>query len=139
MKRLFVLLIISVLFGSCSKEIIINDDFLNDLGSEDSRIGGELYLDKYNHNLDSLTYESFISYLRTHEAPAAKGLCEKIEKAKEHYFVTKKTAFIITLFYETENEIVCDKSGTSFVDSVHVYKQGEVIPSLKAFSEKVKL
>jgi hypothetical protein len=138
MKRLLVLLVLSTLFGCCSKEIIVNDDFLNDLASEDNRLAGELYLDKYNKNLDSLTYESYLIYLKTNEAPSAKGLYYKIEKAKEHYFKTKKTGFLLTLFYVDENEIVCDNSGTSFIDSTHIYKPGEVIPSLKVFSEKVK-
>ena len=138
MKNLFLLLLFISLSCCSNKGIIINDDFLNDLASEDNRIAGQLYLDVYNKNLDTLTYEAYMNYLKTNEAPSAKGLIEKIQKAKEHYFKSKKNAFLITLYYANENEIVCDNSSTSFIDSVYIYRSNELRQSLKEFSDKIK-
>src|ERR1035437_6998080 len=95
MKKLFMLfLFISV--AGCSKVTIVTDDFLNDLASEDNRIAGQLYLDVYNKNLDTLTYEAYMNYLKTNEALSAKGLFTKIQKARGHYFKSKINAFLIT-------------------------------------------
>src|ERR1035437_2038047 len=113
MKKLFMLfLFISV--AGCSKVTIVTDDFLNDLASEDNRIAGQLYLDVYNKNLDTLTYEAYMNYLKTNEALSAQGLFTKIQKGRRHHFKSKINSFLISLVYSNENEIVCDNSGTSF-------------------------
>jgi hypothetical protein len=132
------MLFLFISVAGCSKVTIVTDDFLNDLASEDNRIAGQLYLDVYNKNLDTLTYEAYMNYLKTNEALSAQGLFTKIQKARGHYFKSKINAFLITLFYSNENEIVCDNSGTSFIDSVYIYKSNEPIPSLKEFSDKIK-
>ena len=137
MKNIFILLTFISISCSPNREVL-STDFINDMASEDHRIAGVLYEDVYKNNLETLTYESYINYLKTNEAPSAKGLIEKILKAQKHYFKTKKYAFMITLFYADENEIICDNSGTAFIDSVYQFKSIEHIPDLKVFSDKIK-
>jgi hypothetical protein len=137
MKNLFVIFIF-ISISCCAERETINTNFINDLASTDNRIAGQLFEDVYNGNLDTLTYESYINYLKSNEAPAAKGVVEIIQKAKDHYFKSKKYGFLIILYFADEHEIVCDNSGTSFIDSVHIYKPNELIPSLKEFSDKIK-
>ena len=137
MKNLLLLLLF-ISISCCTEKEIIDTGFINDLASEDTRIAGQLFEDVYNGNLDTLTYESYINYLKINESPAAKGVVAIIQKAKEHYFKSKKYSFLIILYYANENEIICDNSGTSFIDSVHIYKSNEPFPGLKEFSDKIK-
>jgi hypothetical protein len=138
MKKIIVSLFLTTLLGCFSKEIIVNSDFLGDLASEDNRIAGQLFLDVYNKDLDTLTFDYYINYLKGNETPAAQGLYLKILKAKEHYFKTKKNAFLLVLYFENEKCIVCDNSSTGLIDSTRFYKPNEIIPNVKTFSEKIK-
>jgi hypothetical protein len=136
MKKLY-LLFLFVSISCCTEKEVINTDFINDLASTDNRLAGQLFEDVYKGNLDTLTYESYISYVKINEAPSAKGVVGIIQKATDHYFKSKKYGFLLILYYSNEREIVCDKSGTSFIDSVYIYKANEPIPSLKEFSDKI--
>ena len=90
MRRLIIPIaaIFSLLIGCCSKDCVdvkLSDDFYNDLASEDNRIGSELYLDVFNENLDTLSYDYYINYLRANLAPSAEGLPDLIQCADDKY------------------------------------------------------
>lgn len=140
MKRF--LLILAFVFISCCSRTAVNDvltdEFYSDFSSENNRIAGELYLDVYNENLASLTYEYYINYLSQHEAPSAKGLVNQIKSSASHYLKTAKSGFLIALLFQKSRTIVCDNSKTAFLDTVHTYQQNETIPPLSEFVEKLK-
>ncbi len=123
---------------TCS-DVQLTDDFYNDLASEDNRIGSELYLDVFNNNLDTLTYNYYITYLSKHEAPSAEGLVETIKCADEKYLLAEKSDFVLVLLYKNKHTIVGDNSRTEIsVDSVYIYSPEGVLPSLRKFAEKLK-
>jgi len=139
MKRYFYLFLIVLLFQACSsKEIIVDDDFRNDLATENSRIAADLYLDEFNNNLEYLTYDFYLTYLNHHESLSAKGLTNKIKKADGHFFKTKNKAFLLVLYYNNEKCIVGDISSSTFLDTVYWYKTNEIFPGVKDFASKIK-
>lgn len=132
------LLIIGCSPKTCS-DLQLTDDFYNDLASEDNRIGSELYLDVFNNNLDTLTYNYYIGYLSRHVAPSAEGLVETIQCADEKYLQAGKSDFVLVLLYKNKHTIVGDNSSTQVsVDSVYVYSPEGAAPSLKDFAEQLK-
>ena len=140
-KYIYIIFAFTLIVGCCSNDSIdnkLNDDFYSDFSSENNRIAGELYLDVFDENLENLTYDYYIKYLAENETPSAEGLTETIKSADKHYFKTKSHAFLITLYYKPARTIICDNSGTAFLDSVQTYKQDEEIPSLEDFTEKIK-
>jgi hypothetical protein len=124
---------------ACTSQLNFNQDFLSDLGSENNRIAGDLYLDYFNEDLTKLTYDYYLTFITKNEAPSAKGFSTLVKNADYHYFRTQKDAFVIALFYKNERTILCDNSNTSFVDSVHSYDIKDTIPELSSFVSKVKL
>lgn len=139
MEKYFYLLLIVLSFQSCnSKEIIINDDFRNDLGTENNRIAADLYLDEFNGNLENLTYDFYLTYINSHESLSAKGLTDNIKKADGHYFRTKNKAFLLVLYYSKEKCILGDISSTTLQDTIYWYKTSEKIPTVKEFATNIK-
>ncbi len=139
MKRFFYLFIIILAFQACnSKEIIVNDDFRNDLATENSRIAANLYLDEFNENLENLTYDFYLTYINSHESLSAKGLTDKIKKADGHYFKTKNNAFLLVLYYNKEKCMLGDISSTTVQDTIYWYKADEKNPSVKEFASRIK-
>ena len=139
MKRIIPLIIILILSG-CRTDVCekLDNDFEQDLSSEDTRIAADLYLDVFNKDLDSLTYEYFINYLQNNEKPSAHGITEIIENADEHYFKTKKNAFLLVLYYKSCRRILCDNSSTFSLDTTHIYNKNEAVPKLSEFADKIK-
>ncbi|GEM_PF-3550375 len=135
---LFSVLVLLTDFKCSPDTCAVDDDFLGDLSSEDNRIAGELYLDVFKGSLDSLTYDYYVTYLSSHEAPSAKGLGKRIQCADRKYFKTSKEAFLIVLYYPRSEVVVVDNSGTSIVDSViHVQKNNEP-PNLQEIAAKMR-
>ena len=122
MKRIIPLIIILILSG-CRTDVCekLDNDFEQDLSSEDTRIAADLYLDVFNKDLDSLT-----------------GITEIIENADEHYFKTKKNAFLLVLYYKSCRRILCDNSSTFSLDTTHIYNKNEAVPKLSEFADKIK-
>lgn len=143
MRRLIISIaaIFSLLTGCCSKDCVdvkLSDDFYNDLASEDNRIGSELYLDVFNENLDTLSYDYYISYLRANLAPSAEGLPELIQCANDKYLLADSSYFILVLQYKDNRTIIGDDSRTQVsVDSVYLYSPEGAVPSLKHFAEEI--
>lgn len=123
---------------TCSKEIdkIFDQDFLSDLGSENNRIAGDLYLDYYNNDLSNLTYDYYLTFITKNEAPSAKGFSTKVKNADYHYFLSNKNVFVIALYYINERTMLCDNSNTSFLDSVKVIGVNDSIPELSKIASK---
>jgi hypothetical protein len=132
--------ILLIIGCTCSKEIcVVDDDFLGDLSSEDNHIAGELYLDVFKGNLDSLSYDYYIVYLSNHEVPSAKGLGDRIKCADQHYFKTSKEGFLVLLYFQSAEKIVGDNSSTAFIDTVINLNKNGPIPTLKEIADKMKL
>jgi hypothetical protein len=116
----------------------IDDHFYSDLSSENNRVAAVLYLDEFNENLDSLTYDFYMAYMSKHETPSAKGLARKIQKANEYYFKTKKNALLILLYYKEAGKIVGDISQTAFIDTLIQLNQKDTVPSLRELAGKMR-
>jgi hypothetical protein len=142
MKKLIILF--SIIFfssGCCTfRGLDIGDRFLTAFPSENNKIQGELYLDVFNNNLDTLTYEYYMHYFSDKEktTPSIEGIMCTVKKADQHYFKTKKNAFLILLFYSGEKEIIGDNSHTAFIDTVIKLHQNDTIPSLEAVAAKMR-
>lgn len=140
MKRYFYLLIIIFVIQGCnsSQVVIVDDDFRNDLATENSRIAADLFLDEFNNNLENLTYDYYLTYINVHESLSAKGLTDKIKKADGHLFKAKNRAFLLVLYYENEKCILGDISSTTLQDTIYWFKQDEKIPTVREFAGKIK-
>lgn len=140
MKILMTLISIFFVYAcSCSKDIDkkLNQDYLSDLGSENNRMAGDLYLDYFNEDLSKLTYDYYLTFITKNEAPSAKGFSSLVKNADYHYFTTQKESFVITLFYMDEKTIIGDNSNTAFLDSVKVFGENDTIPELSKFATKL--
>jgi len=115
----------------------LNQDYLSDLGSENNRLAGDLYLDYFNEDLSNLTYDYYIAFITKNEAPSAKGFSTLVKNADSHYFKTQKELFVLALYYKNENTIICDNSNTAFLDSVKTYNVNDTIPDLSKFVMKL--
>lgn len=140
--KYFIIIVTAVLFSSCScsKDVdkILSQDYLSDVGSENNRIAGDLYLDYFNDDLSKLTYDYYLTFITKHEAPSAKGFSKKVKNADYHYFVSQKNSFVVALFYKNEKTIICDNSNTAFLDSVKTYGINDTIPDLSVFAMKLR-
>jgi hypothetical protein len=144
MKRLTVIPLILMLVwtaGCCSKDCVdvkLGDDFLNDLASEDNKLASELYLDYFNGNLDTLTYDYYIGYLEKNEAPSAEGLAKTIQCADEKYLLADSSYFILVLHFSDKRTFIGDDSRTQVsVDSVYTYSPEGALPSVQYFAEQM--
>ena len=137
MKEITLLFFI-VIVSSCSSSIIVNDDFRNDLGTENLRIAADLLDEEFNNNLETLTYEYYLRYLGENEVYSSKGLAAKIKQADDYFFKARENAFLLILYYDNEKCIISDISTTSNVDTVYWYKKNEIRPSAKEFANKIK-
>jgi hypothetical protein len=124
--------------GSVQQINKIDDHFYSDLASENNRIAGTLYFDVFSKNLDTLSYEYYVSYLEKNEAPSAKGLGQIVRKANNHYFETRKAAFLVLLYYKDARRIVGDNSGTAFIDTVIQLNPSDSIPSLRKIASRMR-
>ncbi len=126
------------LFSGCTcttnLEYHPDQDFLSDLGSENNRIAGDLYLDYFDQDLSGLTYDYYLTFITKNEAPSAERFSTIVKNADYHYFISRKEFFVIALYYKKENTIICDNSDTSFLDSLKVYHTNDSIPELSQFA-----
>lgn len=137
MKKITLLFFI-VIVSACSSSIIVNDDFRNDLGTENLRIAADLLDEEFNYDIESLTYEYYLRYLGENEVYSSKGLTAKVKLADDYFFKAKKNAFLLVLYYGKEKCIIGDISSTSNVDTIYWYKGNEIPPSAKEFANKIK-
>ncbi len=141
MKLKTIILLITTIFSGCtfysSIDNKLDQDFLTDFASENYRIAGDLYLDYYNENLSTLSYDYYLTFISKNEAPSAKGFSKIVKNADYHYFKTQKNCFLLALYYKKENMIICDNSNTAFLDSVKTYSSKDTIPELSQFSLKL--
>lgn len=139
MKKItFILLSVYILISCSSQKLTPTSvEFQNDFASENNRIAGQLSRKVFNRNLESLTYDYYLEYLRENLAPSADGIFELIVGSDEHYFKAKKSSFLIALYYFSDRTIVCDISNNGFIDSVSIYDENEVIPTLEEFVGKI--
>lgn len=136
-KLIYSTVVFILLIGCAATGVIIDDDFLSDLASENNRIAGVLYLDRFHKNLDSLKYDYYIQYLKQNESPSAKDVSKKIQMADSYCFKTKKSSFLILLFYKKDKMIIGDNSQTAFVDTVCKLSSTENNPDLEGLSKKL--
>ncbi|MBI5477104.1 MAG: hypothetical protein HY964_10265 [Ignavibacteriales bacterium] len=139
MKTMCSFIIVLLLAGCvCTNNLDsrLNQDFLNDMGSENNKLAGDLWLDYFNEDLSGLTYDYYLTFITKHESPAAKGFSAIIKDADYHYFKAKKDLFVVALYYKKENKIICDNSDTPKLDSVKAYGVNDTIPELSVFAEK---
>lgn len=132
-----ILIISIILFGGCASSSTLNysldQNYFSDISSENNRLAGDLYLDVFNDDLSTLTYDFYLTFITKNEAPSAKGFSKIVKSADYHYFKSFKEYFVIALYYEKQRTIICDNSNTAFLDSVHIYVKNENIPELSTF------
>jgi hypothetical protein len=138
MKKIILLSLIIIIYSCTPSSLIVNDDFRNDLGTENLRIAANLLDEEFNYNIESLTYEYYLLYLSENEVYSAKGLADKITKAEDYFFKAKKNAFLLVLYYKNEKCIIGDISSTSFIDTIYWYMKNEIVPSIKEFANNIK-
>jgi hypothetical protein len=142
MKKLICFSIIILFFSGCCtlRGPDIGDRFLSAFPSENNKIAGELYLDVFNNNLDTLKYDYYIQYFSDQEktTPSIEGIMCTVKKADRHYFKTRKNAFLILLYYGGEKTIIGDNSHSAFIDTVVRIQQNDTIPSLEAVAGKMR-
>lgn len=139
--KLLIGILTALLISGCTSSTNIqnrlNQDYLSDLGSENNRLAGDLYLDYFNEDLSNLTYDYYLAFITKNEAPSAKGFSTLVKKADSHYFKAQKELFVLALYYKNENTIICDNSNTAFLDSVKTYIVNDTIPDLSKFVMKL--
>ena len=135
----FALLLLLGSFNCNNNKPTINDDFLQDLSSEDNRIWGELYLDVFNENFNKLTFNYYISYLDSTQHTAAEGIVDKINEADLKLLKTQKKTFWVLLYYKNQNLIIADDASTDIgtVDTSIIYTDKTTLPNLEYYAEKI--
>ncbi len=139
MKKTLLLIIVLILSGCSGTSNIekkITQEFLSDLASENNRLEADLYLDVFNGDLSSLTYDYYLTYITKNEAPSAKGFSSIVKLADYHFFKAQKEKFILALLFNNESIIICDDSHTAFVDSFSIIVDKTKIPELSNFAKK---
>jgi len=137
MKVTISILIAIILSGCATFQNRISQEFIFDLGSENNRLAGDLYLDYFNEDLTGLTYDYYLTFITKNEAPSAEGFACFVKTADYHFFKTSRDDFIIALFYKKERTIICDNSYSPFIDSSYTYREDEIVPELSDFVSKV--
>ncbi len=131
-KNLFIIIIAILIINSCffcRDSNFPNDNFYNDLASENNRIWGDLLLDVFEDDLDSLTYDYYIKYLEENRMFSAKDLCENIKKANQYFFDSNQENFVILLLYSKQNIIVGDIASTTKLDTLVTWPEDSMPPS----------
>lgn len=121
MKKFLFLVLIIVSITSCCPTLnylLIDDEFLADLSSENSKISADLLLDEFDGNPENLTYSFYIEYVKLYHRYSSKYLYEKINLADDVLFKPYNLGFIIILQYSNLNKIIVDDSYTPFHDEV---------------------
>jgi hypothetical protein len=142
MKKLiccsFIVLLLTGCCTLCGTDI--SDRFLTAFASENNLIQGELYLDVFHGNLDTLTYDYYMQYFSGKEkiTPSIEGTMCTVHKADRHYFKTRKNAFLILLYYNGKKTIIGDNSHTAFIDTVIQFQQNDTIPGFQDVAAKMR-
>jgi hypothetical protein len=141
MKSKFKVLILLFLFlyacSSVSSVVDVNDEYLMDLAKENYRLGATMYLDEFDEDLSSLTYDFYINYVEEYQAPAAENLSVKIKAADQYDFLVVSDGFIITLLYKTQNRIIGDDSRTALIDTVIFVDKESQIFNLNVITKNI--
>jgi hypothetical protein len=114
----YLLIFLSLFSFSCTTVPVADQEFISDLGSVNNRISGELFLDYFNGNLNSLTYRDYLDHLKNNELYSGEGITEKIKRADKYFFLSDSSSFVISLYYGVDNLVISDNSGTPFTDTV---------------------
>jgi len=141
MKSLFLISLLIIMIGCNCKnsEYLVNDDFLQDLSSENNRVWGELYLDVFNGNLDSLSLDYYLEYLDSTKHTSAEGIVGTINKANSILLETSEETFWLLLFYDRDGKIIADDASTDIgtVDSCIIYSNRHVSPDLNIYASEI--
>lgn len=141
MRSLLLVSVLLIITGcSCkTSEYLVNDDFLQDLSSENNRVWGELYLDVFDGNLDSLSLDFYLEYLDSTKQPSAEGIVESINKANSILFEPSTDTFWLFLFYDKDDKIIADDATTDIgtVDTLIIYRDNDLFPDLKKYAAKI--
>lgn len=122
--------------GTSTIEKKIAQELLSDLASENNRLESDLFLDVFNGDLSSLTYDYYLTYITKNEAPSAKGFSVIVKSADYHFFRAQREKFILALLYKDEKVMICDDSHTAFIDSCFPNVDKTKIPELADFAKK---
>jgi hypothetical protein len=136
MKKFLLLISISFFTFFCNPRNLspTSLEFQNDLASENNRIAGVLSRQpEFNRNLESLTYDYYIEYLKNNIAISAEEIIQVITKSDTQQLVAKQYSFSLSLLYKSDRTIICDISNTAFIDSVHTYDAEASMPTLEEF------
>jgi len=141
MRRIFILLITSVLFFgvACSAQTKNKklEEFVMDFSSTNNKLRGKLNLvGEYKGDLSALTYERYLELLKKNETKSNEGITAIITHAEKHLFVAKKSSFLIAIYSKELNAVVFDDSNTSFTDSIVSLSKNQPVPNLKEFIRK---
>ena len=140
MKNIISFSLIILLVGyNCNESKYIDDDFLQDLSSEDNRMWGELYLDVFNGDFTHLTYDYYIKYLDSTQHSSAEGIVDKIEGADLKLLKVGNETFWLFLYYKNQDLIIADNTSTDIgtVDTIINYSNDNVLPDLNSYASKI--
>lgn len=143
MRRIFILLIISVLFigESCQAQAKNKklEEFVMDFSSANNKLRGKLnLLGEYRGDLSTLTYECYIELLQKSETKSNEGITAIIANADKHLFAAKKNSFLITIYSTELNAVLFDDANTFLTDSIVVLSKNQVVPELIEFIGKTE-
>ena len=141
MRKIFILLIISMLFigSSCQAQTKNKElqEFVMDLSSANNKMRGKLKLfGEYKGNLSTMTYNRYLELLKKSETKSNKGISAIIANADEHLFAAKKNSFLIAIYSKELNAVLYDDANTSMTDSIIVLRKNQKAPDLIEFIRK---
>lgn len=130
--------ILLIAFIACEDTVVVTDAFLTDLGSENSRLASNLFLDVFKGPLDTLTFQFYLSYVQQEQATSAKDLADRLRLANVYVLQGKGDLFLLGLRYDRERKIVLDNSRTTKYDSLVTWNEGEPAPRVEDLVAKMK-
>jgi hypothetical protein len=140
-KALLLSILLALIFSSCQVQKINShlQKFSQQLSTANVHLLGHLMLfSEYKSNLSTLTYNNYLILLNDNELYSTKNVSKTIQKAEQHLFIAKDSAFYIVVYSKKLKAIVFDNASTSFCDSIKVLQKDEIIPELQSFIREEK-
>jgi hypothetical protein len=132
------IIFISLLFMvSCSnREVIADDEFIDDIDYLNMRIWGILAADT-TYKFSRLTFAAYLELLQQNEMISGKGVTEKVKQADKYCFHCDDEGFVVTLYYRTEQTVISDNAEQGKKDTIFYFYAVPSDELLRLISERM--